>query len=229
MSFTIDVKMLKSITEEKMIEMKFWELPEADFRKLNAALERKNELKNFMKDVDEWDDITTIIDPETVEEYGIDRSSKVKKYYTLNNGDGETEELYFIADEDLDGLIIIRKNGEISRISLKPEHWMPDYYSIIRGTDQSLSTYYSDILDSVRYGVSPYAYRLLIEFSREFKEAMDRITPEKKSKLIKNIRRLNLYDVYTFLGSVSKEFKNRCEIVGLFPLIYIIMNYESPA
>lgn len=212
-----------------MIEMKFWELPEADFRKLNAALERKNELKNFMRDSDTWDKITDVIDPETAEEYGIPRSSRIKKYYTLASGKDETETLYFVADEELDGLVIVEKNGDISRISLKSGYWMPDYYAIVKGTEQTLGTYYSDVLSAEKYGVSPYACRLLIEFSKDFAEAMKNVTEEMKEKLIENLKRLSIYDVFSLFGKMSDGFKNRCEIVGLFPLVYIIMNHESLA
>ena len=212
-----------------MIEMKFWKLPEADFRKLNTALERKNELKNFMRDVNCWDKITDIIDPETAEEYGIDCFSRVKKYYTLSSGKDETETLYFVANEELDGLMITEKNGEISRISLKSGYWMPDYYAIVKGTEQTLGTYYSDIVNAANYGVSPYTYRLLIEFSRDFKDAMKNVTEEMKEKLLENLYRLNIYDVFSLFGKMSDGFKNRCEIIGLFPLVYIIFNDESLA
>ena len=221
--------MLKNIDEEKMIEMRFWELPEADFRKLNAALERKNELKNFMRDVSTWDKITDVIDPETAEEYGIPRCSRIKKYYTLVSGKDEVETLYFVADEDLDGLVIVEKDGDISRISLKAGQWMPDYYAIVKGTEQTLGTYYSDILSAEKYGVSPYTYRLLIEYSKDFKEAMKNVTEEMKEKLLENLGRLNIYDAFSLFGRMSDGFKNRCEIVGLFPLVYIIMNHETPA
>ena len=145
------------------------------------------------------------------------------------SGKDETEDLYFIADDDLDGLMVTKKNGEISRVKLIPGRWMPDYRSILNGTEQSLHTYYSDILRAERFGVSPYTYRLLIEFSSEFKEAMKKVTPKMKENLLTKIRTLNIYDIFSLLGKVSDELKNRCELIGLFPLIYIIFNDESLA
>lgn len=215
----ITIELLKSITPEKMVELEFWKLNESDFRKLNAALEKKQDIEARKQRKKDWYPIGDL-----GKEIGISEETFCQRNYHFSKGD-LSESLYYLANDSCDAIIVRSEKGKMS-VELKKGYWAPDYHSILAGRHIIMQQTIIDIERAVKYGVPTNTAVIFGDVIEEFILEMTAMSQKRRDGFFEIIRAGKIMNPLIFFNHPSEKLKTYAKNAGFFAVAYAVLTYQ---